>query len=266
MDLFTLRPGTTPLLVSIPHAGTELPAPIRDRLAPEAAGLPDTDWHVDRLYDFAGDLGATVLQATHSRYVVDLNRPPDDASLYPGQATTGLVPATLFDGTPLYRPGQEPDADEMAERRETYWRPYHDALAAEIERLKARFGYALLYDAHSIRSRVPRLFEGRLPDFNIGTDGGKAARPALALRVAFVCQGAKGFETAVNGRFRGGYITRHYGDPDKAVEAVQMELAQTIYMDEDPPYTYQTVKAERVREVLRLVLERMLAYGERFLG
>ncbi|HET8728934.1 MAG TPA: N-formylglutamate deformylase [Alphaproteobacteria bacterium] len=266
MDLFTFTPGTTPLLVSIPHAGTEVPEPILDRLTPEARELPDTDWHVDRLYDFAGELGANVLKATHSRYVIDLNRPPDDTSLYPGQATTGLVPATFFDGRPLYRDGQEPNGGEIAERRETYWRPYHDFLAERLDRLKAEFGYALLYDAHSIRSRVPRLFDGRLPDFNIGTGGGRSAKPALTIRLALICQGAEGFETAVNGRFKGGHITRHYGDPDGGVNAVQMEIAQDAYMDENPPWTYQTVKAERVRQVLRQVLERTLEWGRKEYG
>lgn len=266
MTLFTFTEGTTPLLVSIPHAGTVMPADIRERLTPEAADLPDTDWHVERLYDFAAGLGAGVLAATHSRYVVDLNRPPDDQSLYPGRATTGVVPTTLFDGRPLYRDGQVPDAAETAARIEAYWRPYHAFLAERLDRLKAEHGYALLYDAHSIRSRVPRLFDGRLPDFNIGTNGGASARPALTIRLALVCQDAPGFETTVNGRFKGGFITRHYGRPDERVDAVQMELAQGAYMDEDPPHTYQTVKAEPVRDILRRVLERMLEYGERQYG
>ncbi|MFE0758089.1 N-formylglutamate deformylase [Inquilinus sp. NPDC058860] len=260
MDAFRLHRGTAPLLLSIPHVGTAVPEPIRQRLVPEARPLPDTDWHLDQLYDFAEELGVSVLQAVQSRYVIDLNRPPDDESLYPGQATTGLCPTIRFDGVKLYWPGAEPDAADIAERVETVWKPYHAALAAELERIEARHGYALLYDAHSIRSVVPRLFDGVLPDLNLGSNGGASAAPALKDRIAEICRTAEGFTHVVDGRFRGGYITRHYGRPERNVHALQMELAQRHYMDEDPPFAYRPDVAPPLKAVLRRVLESMLAW------
>lgn len=258
MDAFRLHRGTAPLLLSIPHVGTAVPEPIRQRLVPEARPLPDTDWHLDQLYDFAEGLGVSIIQAVQSRYVIDLNRPPDDESLYPGQATTGLCPTIRFDGVPLYWPGAEPDGADIAERVETVWKPYHAALAAELERIKARHGYALLYDAHSIRSVVPRLFDGLLPDLNLGSNGGASAAPALKDRIAEICRTAEGFTHVVDGRFKGGYITRHYGQPQRNVHALQMELAQRHYMDEDPPFTYRPDVAQPLKAVLRRVLEAML--------
>ena len=261
MEPFHLTRGDTPLLVSIPHAGTQVPDAIAERFTDEAKALPDTDWHVDRLYDFVGDLGAGVLTATHSRYVIDLNRDPDGASLYPGADVTELCPTTTFDSLPIYRDGMAPDEAEIAERLETYWRPYHRVLATELERLKREYGYALLFDAHSIRSEVERFFEGKLPDLNIGTGGGKSAEPALTIRLALICQDSHDYETAVNGRFKGGYITRHYGDPANRVNAVQMELAQTAYMDEAPPYPYVESSADTLRPLLSAVLQKMLEWG-----
>ena len=266
MEPFHLTRGATPLLLSVPHAGIHVPDAIAARLADAARGLPDTDWHVDRLYDFAEGLGAGVLAATHSRYVVDLNRHPDGTPLYPGADNTELCPTTTFAGAPIYKDGAAPDEPEIAERRETYWRPYHQVLRTELDRLKRKHGYALLYDAHSIRSRVPRFFEGSLPDLNIGTGGGKSADPALTIRLALICQDSHDHETAVNGRFKGGYITRHYGDPAGAVHAVQMEIAQSAYMDEDPPYRYDDAKADRLRPLLLAVLQKMLEWGERRFG
>lgn len=260
MDAFRLQKGTAPLLLSIPHVGTGVPKSVQERLAPEAQGLPDTDWHLDQLYDFAEGLGVSILQAVQSRYVIDLNRPPDDESLYPGQATTGLCPTIRFDGVPLYRPGRGPDRAEIDERVETVWKPYHAALWGELERIKAQHGYALLYDAHSIRSEVPRLFDGVLPDLNLGSNGGTTAAPELKDRIAEICRTAEGFTHVVDGRFRGGYITRHYGRPQDNVHALQMELAQRHYMDEDPPFTYQPERAARLKAVLQRVLEAMLAW------
>ncbi|MGK9165036.1 N-formylglutamate deformylase [Inquilinus limosus] len=260
MDAFRLHRGTAPLLLSIPHVGTAVPEAIRDRLAPEAQDLPDTDWHLDRLYDFAEGLGVSIIQAVQSRYVIDLNRPPGDESLYPGQATTGLCPTIRFDGVKLYRPGAEPDAAEIAGRIETVWKPYHAALAAELERLRAQHGYALLYDAHSIRSRVPRLFDGLLPDLNLGSNGGASAAPALKDRIAEICRTAESFTHVVDGRFKGGYITRQYGQPERNVHALQMELAQRHYMDEDSPFAYRPDVAPPLKTVLRRVLESMLGW------
>jgi N-formylglutamate amidohydrolase len=262
--VFDLALGDGPLVVSMPHCGTALSPGLAERLTPEALTLRDTDWHIPQLYAFAERLGATRLSARFSRCVVDLNRPPDGASLYPGQATTGLCPDTLFDGQPLYRAGQEPDAAEIAERVARYWRPYHDALAAELARAKARHGFALLYDAHSIRSRVPRLFDGRLPDLNLGTARGTSAAPDLIAAVVATMEratAAEGLTCVADGRFVGGHITRFYGRPADDVHALQMELAQDQYMDEDaPPFAYRPDRAERLRRVLRPLLDTLAGW------
>jgi N-formylglutamate amidohydrolase len=259
--VFRFTEGTVPLLLSIPHAGTYVPDDLRARLTEAALPLPDTDWHVDRLYEDLVVPGPGTIIATHARYVVDLNRPPDDAPLY-RTATTGLCPTTLFDGTPAYAPGAEPDIDEGARRVEAYWRPYHTQLRRALDRLLDRHGVALLFDAHSIRSEVPRLFDGVLSDFNIGTNDGRSAAPELEARVAAACGGASGFTTVVNGRFKGGYITRHYGQPDRGIHAIQLELSQSTYMDEAPPYRYRTDRADRVRRVLREILTSLLEWAE----
>jgi N-formylglutamate amidohydrolase len=258
MTIYNLTQGNSPLIVSVPHCGTELPSGFAERLTPPALDLPDTDWHVQRLYDFVLELGATLLSARFSRYVIDVNRPPTGESLYPGQTTTGLCPDLLFDGRPLYRPGAAPDADEVQARLETWWRPYHAALAAEIARVKAQHGFALLYDAHSIKSVLPRLFAGRLPDLNLGTANGASLPPALRDRVAAeVGRAAEaGFTSVVDGRFIGGYITRHYGRPADNVHAVQMELVHATYMEEDgPPFDYRPDRADKLRAVLRRVMK-----------
>ncbi|MFQ5973767.1 MAG: N-formylglutamate deformylase, partial [Alphaproteobacteria bacterium] len=238
MDLLRFTEGTTPLLVNVPHAGTHVPPELAERMTAPARALPDTDWRVDRLYAFAAKLGAGILVATHSRYVVDLNRPPDGTPLYPGATNTGVCPTETFSGEPIYRAGQDPDRAEIESRLGRYWRPYHERLAAELERLRRTFGVAVLLDAHSIRSVVPRLFDGRLPDLNLGTGGGVTADPGLERRLDAVCRDARGYSSALNGRFTGGYNTRHYGRPEARTHAVQLELAQLTYMDEDPPYAY----------------------------
>ena len=258
MSLFSLSEGTAPFIFSVPHAGTDVPERIAARLTDAAQKLPDTDWHVHDLYDFAGAIGASMLKANVSRYVIDLNRPPDDESLYPGQATTGLCPPIQFDGTPIYRDGGIVSKDEVAERRATYWQPYHDALAEEIARVKAKHGYALLYDCHSIASLVPRLFEGRLPDLNFGTANGTSCAPAIETAIAKV-MAASPFSHVVNGRFVGGYITRHYGRPQDNVHAVQMEKGQDCHLsrgstDLDP------VKVALLKPVLQRIAEAMLAW------
>ena len=251
----------SPLILSLPHSGTGLLDGLRRRLTELGRTLPDTDWHIDRLYAFAENLPATSVTATFSRYVIDVNRDPAGSSLYPGQATTGLVPTTTFAGDPLYLEGEEPDAAEIEERRKSFFDPYHAALAEQIERVKARHGLALLYDCHSIKSHVPRLFAGELPTLNLGTNDGKACAPALqqALEVAM----AKSHYSHVsNARFKGGWITRHYGNPASSVHAVQMELAQSAYMHEDPPYAFDHDKAQALQPTLLTLLETMLAFGE----
>lgn len=257
MELFNYHRGSSPLLLSMPHSGTELPADIAARLVPEALKQPDADWHIPRLYDFAKAMGATIVQATHSRYVIDLNRPPDNVSLYPGQATTELCPSTFFNGDPIYRDGQGLGEGEQDERRERYWQPYHDKLARELKRIHAEHGHALLYDCHSIASQVPRLFEGTLPVLNVGTARSESCDPAIEQGIANVLQHSD-FTHIINGRFVGGYITRHYGNPTEQRHAVQMELGQDSYMDRGPSFAYRDDIAPRLQTVLQQVLDSML--------
>lgn len=257
MPIFTLHQGTAPLLVSLPHDGSELPPELRPRLTAAAQRVPDTDWHVSRLYAFARELGASVLVPRYSRYVVDLNRPPDDVSLYPGQNTTGLCPVVQFSGEPVYQDGAQPKPEEIAGRVETYWRPYHEALQQELARLRQEHGRAVLWEGHSIRSVVPFLFDGRLPDFNLGTAGGASCRPALQARLEAVLAQQGDYSHVSNGRFKGGYITRHYGSPGSGIDAIQLELAQLNYMDEDS-FDYVPERAGRLSAVLRRLLQATL--------
>ena len=259
MELYRFRAGTSPLLVSMPHTGTHVPDWLAPRLGAAARALPDTDWHLERLYDFANDLGASVLVATHSRYVVDLNRPPDDANLYPGQDTTGIVPLDTFHREPLYLPGFPPAAEEVATRIETYWRPYHQRLQQALAEIKAKYGYALLWDAHSIFSVLPRFFAGKLPDLNLGTADGKSCAAGIGEALA---KSVEGYSVVLNGRFKGGYITRRYGDPANGVHAVQLELSEATYMDEQPPYGFREKLAHELRPQLRTLLELFLLAGK----
>jgi N-formylglutamate deformylase len=254
MDTFSLHRGTSPLFVSLPHDGTAVPSDIEARLTPSARRVPDTDWHVSTLYSFARELGASMIVPTYSRYIVDLNRPPDNASLYPGQNTTGLCPIVQFSGEPIYQAGEEPGNAEIAVRVATYWKPYHNALREEIARIRATHGRVVLWEGHSIRSVVPFLFEGRLPDFNLGTSGGASCTPALQQRLEKILAEARDHTHVVNGRFKGGYITRHYGEPAQDVEAIQLELAQCNYMDEDS-FEYRDDLAAKTERVLRALLE-----------
>lgn len=253
MDIHTLHRGTAPLFVSLPHDGTHIPDDLAARMTPDARRAPDTDWHVSRLYAFARELGASIIVPSHSRYVVDLNRPPDDTSLYPGQNTTGLCPIVQFSAAPVYLPGQEPSQDEVGARVERYWRPYHHALREEIDRIRAARGRVVLWEGHSIRSIVPFLFDGRLPDLNLGTSSGTSCSPALQQRLVAVCERQRDYSHVVNDRFKGGYITRHYGTPERNVDAVQLELAQRNYMDEDS-FVYDEAKAGQLQRVLRALL------------
>lgn len=258
---FVLHQGTQPLLVSMPHTGTHLPPALAARLTPRARQVPDTDWHMERLYAFARELGASTLAATHSRYVIDLNRPPDGSSLYPGQSVTGLCPVDDFDDLPIYAAGDVPGARETDARRAAVWQPYHAQLRAELERIRARHGVAMLWDAHSIRSVLPRFFAGRLTDLNLGTANGASCDPLLAQRLLAIARGASGFSAVLNGRFQGGYITRHYGQPAHRVHAVQLELTQCSYMQEALPFDYLPERAARVQPHLRSMLEAMLEFA-----
>lgn len=254
---FSLHQGTSPIILGLPHTGTDVPAEIWDRLNDNGRILADTDWHIHDLY--AGLLeNVTTVRATFHRYVIDANRDPAGVSLYPGQNTTGLVPETDFDGKPIWNEGKEPDAADIAYRLETFHAPYHAALAAEIERVKAIHGIAILYDCHSIRSHIPFLFEGKLPDFNIGTDMGRTCDPPIERIAVDVTAAAEGYDSILNGRFKGGWTTRHYGKPEAGMHAIQMELAQSTHLaSEVPPFAYDAQKAERLRNHLKTILTRM---------
>jgi N-formylglutamate deformylase len=257
MAPYKFRAGRAPLLVSMPHTGTAVPKEIRERLTPEALALPDTDWHLEKLYDFLEPLGASMLVATHSRYVVDLNRPPDNANLYPGQDTTGVVPIDTFHKEPLYS-GALPDAAEVHSRIQSYWQPYHAKLAEELAHLRKQHGHALLWDAHSIFSELPRFFAGKLPDLNLGTGDGKSCAPGIG--EALLAK-VSGYSTVLNGRFKGGYITRSYGNPARGIHAVQLELSEATYMDETPPYRMREPLAARLRPQLLALIEEFCRLG-----
>ena len=262
MKPFILEQGSAPLLVSMPHVGTQLPDDIAMRLTPAARSVPDTDWHLPRLYDFLGEIGASVLRATHSRFAIDLNRDPSGTPLYPGASNTELCPTALFDESAVYVSGTGPDEREIAQRRTTIWDPYHRELANELERLRSLHGIALLLDAHSIRSRVPRFFEGTLPDLNLGTGGGSSADPRLARTLLRVCESHARYTSVLDGRFKGGYITRHYGNPAAGVHAVQLEIAQCTYMDETPPFAFDEARAAALRPLLRAFVAAMLDFAK----
>lgn len=261
METFRYIEGRLPLVISIPHGGTYVPPAIEARLTPAARTVPDTDWHVPELYAFAQELGAHLLIATHSRYVIDLNRGPDNASLYPGQFTTGLCPSTFFDGAPLYE-STPPDAAETEQRKATYWQPYHSKLQTVLAEQKAQHGEVILFDAHSIRSRVSTLFDGQLPDLNFGTADGKTMKAPLVEQLINRAANSP-YSHVLNGRFKGGYITRRYGAPDSGVQALQLELAQCNYMEEDFPFRYAPAKAEKLQTTLRALLEILAAHTVR---
>jgi formiminoglutamase len=263
----TVRRGNAPLLVSLPHTGTDL-ADIEPRLVSRWLGQRDCDWWIDRLYDFAEGLDATIVHTAISRTVIDVNRDPSGASLYPGQATTELCPTTTFDGDRLYRAGEEPKQAEIDSRRKEFFEPYHAALEAEIARLRAVHGKIVLYDCHSIRSVLPLLFEGTLPVFNLGTNDGRSSDPGLQEKVAQIMAGT-GESWVVNGRFKGGWITRHHGRPELGVHALQMELSNRGYMHEPEgkgspdnwPTPYDPDFAAPMRETLTKILETAIAWA-----
>lgn len=263
---FNLYRGSVPLLVSMPHTGTEIPAGLQAGYTERALAVEDTDWHLQRLYDFLPGLGASVITPRYSRYVIDLNRPPDDAPMYPGASNTELCPTHFFSGDALYREGREPPPEERLRRRELYWQPYHTALAEELARIRGEHGFALLWDAHSIRSEIPWLFEGRLPDLNIGTANGAAAHASITVAAAAACAGVQGVSSVVNGRFKGGYITRHYGQPASHVHAIQLEKCQSLYMQEVAPFAYDEALASRIQPVLETMVGNSLTAARELYG
>ncbi|HET7728757.1 MAG TPA: N-formylglutamate deformylase [Usitatibacter sp.] len=257
---YAYRRGGSPLVVSMPHAGTFIPHSVGAALADCAACRPDTDWHLPRLYEGLRELDATVIVACQSRYVIDANRPPDGANLYPGQDTPRLCPVDTFSSEPLYRRG-EPDGAEIARRIDAVWKPYHRRLQRELARVRALHGVALLWDAHSIASQVPRLFPGTLPDLNFGTAGGTSCDAGLTRALAAAAARHPGYSAVFDGRFKGGYITRTYGDPRAGVHAVQLELSQRTYMQEGSPYSFDPERAGRLRPLLAELLETALAWA-----
>ena len=259
MNPVEITSGSSPVILGFPHTGTFVPEDIWSRLNDEGRKLRDTDWHIHTLYEGLLPQASTV-RATFHRYVIDANRDPSGTSLYPGQNTTGLVPLTDFDNRPIWMEGCEPDAAETSRRLELFHRPYHAALETEIERVKTRHGIAVIYDCHSIRSRCPFLFDGQLPDLNIGTDAGGTCAPALQAAVETLAETAEGYSHVVNGRFRGGWTTRNYGRPAEGVHTIQMEIAQSAYLEtEVPPFAYDGDKAAALRLHLRAILERIEA-------
>ncbi len=248
--------GDGPLLLAQPHGGIEIPEAISARLNAAGQARADTDWHITRLYaDLLNDV--SIVSTPVHRYVIDTNRDPADVSLYPGQNTTSLCPTTTFDGEPIYLVGQEPSSDEIAQRQRDYHQPYHEALKEQLARIHQRHGYAILYDCHSIRSMVPYLFDGKLPDFNIGSNSGKSCAAVLEQAVQRHCDAATGFSNVLNGRFKGGWTTRHYGRPTQGCHAIQMELAQCNYMQEKAPWTYDDVGAGKLRVILGGILKEL---------
>jgi N-formylglutamate amidohydrolase len=263
MELFTLRRGSAPLVIDVPHAVTYLPAALRARLTPAALAVPDTDWHVEKLYAFAAEVDATLMCATHSRYVVDLNRDPSGAVLYTGADNTELCPSRTFANERVYLEGAQPTPAEIAQRIAACFEPYHTTLAAQIERVRALHGHAVVLDGHSIRSEVPRFFAGRLPDLNLGTADGASCDMMLADRAASVLAAAPGMTYIVNGRFKGGWITRRYGRPLAGVHALQLELGERCYMDQDPPFPWDPARAAPLIAVLRGLVDALVAWRPR---
>ena len=259
-EIFTLHRGSAPLLVSLPHVGTHLPIELRARMVERAVLVEDTDWHLERLYGFVRALGASLLVPRLSRYMIDLNRPPENAPMYPGANNTELCPTRFFTGDPLYLSGQAPDEAEVQRRLAQCWRPYHDALRGELERLRARHGHVVLFDGHSIKTELPWLFDGRLPDLNLGTASGASCAASLRNELAAVLAAQSRFTQVVDGRFKGGYITRHYGRPEAGVHAVQLEMGWRCYMEEAPPWAFDEQRAAQVTPLLRQLIEAMLAW------
>lgn len=253
-EVFHLHQGHAPLLVSLPHVGTELPAGLAERLVPRALQLEDTDWHLETLYQFAHELGASVLVPRYSRYAIDLNRPPHNEPMYPGANNTALCPTTFFSGDSLYLPGQEPDNQEVQDRVHHLWAPYHEALQSELRRLQSIHGQVVLFDAHSICESLPWLFEGRLPQLNLGTVSGGSCSPVLKERLTDVLEHQCVYSQVVDGRFKGGFITRNYGRPETHVHAVQLEMGWSCYLHDDAPWRLDGARVSQIQPLLKRLL------------
>lgn len=262
MRIFDFIEGTAPLLISMPHCGTWLPPFEAGSMTPQAYHVADTDWHLDRLYDFAQALGASIIRPNISRYVIDLNRPPDNAELYPGANGTDLCPVNNFASQDLYLDDEVPNESEIDRRLDKYWRPYHQKLEKELARLKKAHGVAVLFEAHSIRSVVPRLFEGKLPDINIGTAGGSSCAASLLSAVEQMLASQQDYSHVTNQRFKGGYITRAYGKPETGIHSMQLELSQCTYMQEKLPFRYLPEKAAEVQPLLKQLVQTLITWAQ----
>ena len=256
--VFSLHRGHRPLLVSVPHAGPLIPDELKPHYVDRALDVEDTDWFLDELYGFVREMGASLIVPRVSRYVIDLNRPPENAPMYPGVNNTELVPTRFFTGDPLYRAGHAPDEAEVGRRLRTYWQPYHEALRGELARLKAQHGHAVLFDGHSIKSQLPWLFEGRLPDLNLGTVDGTSCDPRLRAALMDVLERQNHFTQVTDGRFKGGYITRHHGRPSDGVHAIQLEKCWSCYMGESAPFAIDPARSQRLEPVLRALVTTVL--------
>lgn len=263
MDLYDFHRGTAPLLISIPHAGTHVPPEILQRFSALACELPDTDWYVDRLYAFARDMGASIIKANFSRYVVDLNRAPDSTALYVANPTSPVCPTRTFSGGAIYERGDVPDELEIRERVEDYWQPYHRRIAQELARTKSEDGLALLWDAHSIASEIPQLFAGELPEFNLGTRDHTSCPAQIAESLLHTLQADGKHSAVLNGRFKGGYITLAYGKPAERTYAVQLELAQRSYMQESPTGPWEADRAHSTAQRIEQLLTQYLSIARR---
>ena len=253
MEVVAVREASSPLLVSFPHSGTAVPSAIEQQFTAAGRSLIDTDWHVPKLYDFLKELPVSTISANYSRYVIDVNRSPQGTALYPGQNETELCPTSTFGKQPIYLLGKAPNKAQIDQRIQAYWQPYHKALADQLERIKAIHGYALLWDAHSIASVVPRFFTGTLPDLNLGTAESLSCRPDLGNDLFKIMQQSQ-FSAVRDSRFKGGYITRHYGQPQGDIHAVQMEIAQSTYMEEHSDNGYDETKAAKLGEFLQTMI------------
>ena len=259
--IHTLHRGTHPLLISVPHVGTRIPVDQKQRYLPRALDVEDTDWHLERVYGFAKAMGASLIVPRYSRFLIDLNRSPDNTPMYAGANNTELCPTRFFTGEPIYHEGQAPDADEVQRRRQIYWQPYHDALEHELARLKAEHGHAVLFDGHSIKSTLPWLFEGKLPDLNLGTANGASCAPDLRAALMKVLEDQDRFTQVTDGRFKGGHITRHYGQPEHGIHAVQLEMCWSTYMQETPPYALDATRAAALAPTLQALVQTMLEWS-----
>ncbi|HEX6720379.1 MAG TPA: N-formylglutamate deformylase [Burkholderiaceae bacterium] len=257
-EVYTLQQGTQPLLVSVPHVARELPPDQQHRYTERALQFEDADWHLDELYGFVRSLGASLIVPRYSRYLIDLNRPPENAPMYPGVNNTELCPTRFFTGDPLYRTGMAPDASEIARRVRRYWQPYHDALRVELQRLHTAHGHVVLFDGHSIKSELPWLFDGRLPDLNLGTASGASCASGLRAALNRVLDTQAHYTHVTDGRFKGGYITRHHGRPERGIHAVQLEMCWSCYMAEQPPYEIDARRMARLLPVLLALVHTML--------